>query len=103
MSKTFRVEIGGRDLSFETGRLPSKPAAPFYEIGESAVLVTAVISDDMREGIDFLPLTVDYLEKAYAAAGCRWVLPREIGRPSEKETLTSRFIDRPLRPLFPRG
>jgi polyribonucleotide nucleotidyltransferase len=72
--------------------------------GESAVLVTAVISDSVREGIDFLPLTVDYLERAYAAGRVPGgFFRREIGRPSEKETLTSRLIDRPMRPLFPKG
>jgi polyribonucleotide nucleotidyltransferase len=72
--------------------------------GESAVLVTAVISDQKREGIDFLPLTCDYLEKAYAAGRVPGgFFRREIGRPSEKETLTSRLIDRPVRPLFPKG
>jgi polyribonucleotide nucleotidyltransferase len=105
MSKTFSVEVGGRDLQFETGRLAQQASGSvLVRYGESAVLVTAVISDDMREGIDFLPLTVDYLEKAYAAGRVPGgFFRREIGRPSEKETLTSRFIDRPLRPLFPKG
>jgi polyribonucleotide nucleotidyltransferase len=72
--------------------------------GENAVLVTAVMSDSPREGIDFLPLTVDYMERAYAAGRVPGsFFRREIGRPSEKETLTSRFIDRPMRPLFPKG
>lgn len=104
MSKTFKVEVGGRELSFETGHLAQQASgAVLVRYGESAVLVTAVISDDMREGIDFLPLTVDYLEKAYAAGRVPGgFFRREIGRPSEKETLTSRFIDRPLRPLFPK-
>jgi polyribonucleotide nucleotidyltransferase len=72
--------------------------------GENAVLVTAVMSDTVREGIDFLPLTVDYMERAYAAGRVPGsFFRREIGRPSEKETLTSRLIDRPMRPLFPKG
>jgi polyribonucleotide nucleotidyltransferase len=67
-------------------------------------LVTAVVSDREREGIDFLPLTVDYLEMAYAAGRIPGgFFRRELGRPSEKETLTSRLIDRPMRPLFPKG
>ena len=105
MSKTFSVEIGGRDLSFETGRLAQQASGSvLVRYGENTVLVTAVISDDTREGIDFLPLTVDYMEKAYAAGRVPGgFFRREIGRPSEKETLTSRFIDRPLRPLFPKG
>ncbi len=105
MSKTFSVEVGGRDLSFETGRLAQQASGSvLVRYGESTVLVTAVISDDTREGIDFLPLTVDYMEKAYAAGRVPGgFFRREIGRPSEKETLTSRFIDRPCRPLFPKG
>ena len=105
MPKIFKVEIGGRDLSFETGRLAQQASGSvLVRYGESTVLVAAVISDDTREGIDFLPLTVDYMEKAYAAGRVPGgFFRREIGRPSEKETLTSRFIDRPLRPLFPKG
>ncbi len=105
MSKTFTVEIGGRDLHFETGRLAQQASGSvLVRYGESAVLVTAMISDDVREGIDFLPLTCDYIEKAYAAGRVPGgFFRREIGRPSEKETLTSRFIDRPLRPLFAKG
>jgi polyribonucleotide nucleotidyltransferase len=105
MPKIFKVENAGRDLSFETGRLAQQASGSvLVRYGESAVLVTTVISEVMREGIDFLPLTVDYLEKAYAAGRVPGgFFRREIGRPSEKETLTSRFIDRPLRPLFPKG
>jgi polyribonucleotide nucleotidyltransferase len=105
MSKIFKVEVGGTDLSFETGLLAQQASGSvLVRYGESAVLVTAVISDQEREGIDFLPLTVDYLEKAYAAGRVPGgFFRREIGRPSEKETLTSRLIDRPLRPLFPKG
>ena len=105
MSKVFKVEIGGRELSFETGRLAQQAnGSVLVRHGESAVLVTAVISDNEREGIDFLPLTVDYKEMAYASGRIPGgFFRREIGRPSDKETLTSRFIDRPLRPLFPKG
>jgi polyribonucleotide nucleotidyltransferase len=105
MAKTYSVEIGGRDLHFETGRLAQQASGSvLVRYGENAVLVTAVMSDFPREGIDFLPLTVDYMEKAYAAGRVPGsFFRREIGRPSEKETLTSRFIDRPMRPLFPKG
>ena len=105
MSKTYRVQIGDKDLIFEVGKLAQQAnGSVLVRHGESAVLVTAVISEMMREGIDFLPLTVDYLEKAYAAGHIPGgFFRREIGRPSEKETLTSRLIDRPLRPLFPKG
>jgi polyribonucleotide nucleotidyltransferase len=105
MAKTYSVEIGGRDLHFETGRLAQQASGSvLVRYGESAVLVTAVMSDSVREGIDFLPLTVDYMERAYAAGRVPGgFFRREIGRPSEKETLTSRLIDRPMRPLFPKG
>jgi polyribonucleotide nucleotidyltransferase len=105
MSNIFKIEVGGRDLSFETGRLAQQASGSvLVRYGESAVLVTAVISESTREGIDFLPLTVDYMEKAYAAGRVPGsFFRREIGRPSEKETLTSRLIDRPVRPLFPKG
>lgn len=105
MAKIYSVEIGGRDLHFETGRLAQQASGSvLVRYGENAVLVTAVMSDSPREGIDFLPLTVDYMERAYAAGRVPGgFFRREIGRPSEKETLTSRFIDRPLRPLFPKG
>jgi len=105
MSTTYEVEVGGRTLSFEIGRMAFQASgAVVVRYGETAVLVTAVMSDRPREGIDFLPLTCDYLEMAYAAGRIPGgFFRREIGRPSEKETLTSRLIDRPLRPLFPKG
>ncbi|MCG2773648.1 MAG: polyribonucleotide nucleotidyltransferase [Desulfobacterales bacterium] len=105
MAKKYTVEIGGRDLYFETGQLAQQASGSvLVRYGENAVLVTAVMSDSVREGIDFLPLTVDYMERAYAAGRVPGsFFRREIGRPSEKETLTSRLIDRPMRPLFPKG
>ncbi len=105
MPQTFAVEVGGRTLSFETGKMAGQAnGAVFVKYGETGVLVTAVASDRLREGIDFLPLTVDYLEMSYAAGRIPGsFFRREIGRPSEKETLTSRLIDRPIRPLFPKG
>ncbi len=105
MPQTFAVEVGGRTLSFETGKMAAQAnGAVFVKYGETGVLVTAVASDRLREGIDFLPLTVDYLEMSYAAGRIPGsFFRREIGRPSEKETLTSRLIDRPIRPLFPKG
>lgn len=105
MSRTFAIEVGGRRLAFETGKMAWQAnGAVFAQYGETGVLVTAVASDRIREGIDFLPLTVDYLEMSYAAGRIPGgFFRREIGRPSEKETLTSRLIDRPIRPLFPKG
>ena len=105
MSTTYSLEVGERTLSFEIGRMAYQAnGAVVVRSGETTVLVTAVMSERPREGVDFLPLTCDYLEMAYAAGRIPGgFFRREIGRPSEKETLTSRLIDRPLRPLFPKG
>ena len=105
MVQVVTTEINGRTLSIETGRVAKQAGgAVLVQYGETIVLVTVVSSSDIREGIDFLPLTVDYQEMAYAAGKIPGsFFRREIGRPSEKETLTSRLIDRPLRPLFPKG
>jgi polyribonucleotide nucleotidyltransferase len=105
MATTYSIELGGRTLSFELGRMAFQASgAVLVRYGETTVLVTAVMSERPREGVDFLPLTCDYLEMAYAAGRIPGgFFRREIGRPSEKETLTSRLIDRPLRPLFPKG
>lgn len=105
MVNVVTTEINGRALSIETGRVAKQASgAVLVQYGETIVLVTVVSSNDIREGIDFLPLTVDYQEMAYAAGRIPGsFFRREIGRPSEKETLTSRLIDRPLRPLFPKG
>ena len=105
MPKTFTVEVGGRILTFETGKMAAQASgAVFATYGETGVLITAVGSERLREGIDFLPLTVDYMEMSYAAGRIPGgFFRREIGRPSEKETLTSRLIDRPSAPYFPRA
>lgn len=105
MVHVVTTEINGKTLSIETGRVAKQASgAVLVQYGETIVLVTVVSSNDIREGIDFLPLTVDYQEMAYAAGRIPGsFFRREIGRPSEKETLTSRLIDRPLRPLFPKG
>ncbi|TSA10071.1 MAG: polyribonucleotide nucleotidyltransferase [Deltaproteobacteria bacterium] len=105
MMKRFSTELSGRVLTIEAGKLAKQAGgAVTVSYGETVVLVTAVSSVQVREGIDFLPLTVDYREMLYAAGRIPGsFFRREIGRPSEKETLTSRLIDRPLRPLFPKG
>jgi len=77
--------------------------ATLVSYGETVVLVTAVVAPEVREGIDFVPLTVDYREKAYAAGKIPGGFFKREGRPSEREVLTSRLIDRPIRPLFPKG
>ncbi len=104
MEKLLETEIGGRTLSIQTGKLAKQASgAVLVQYGETMVLVTVVSANDERPG-DFLPLTVEYQEKIYAAGRIPGnYFRREIGRPSEKETLTARLIDRPIRPLFPKG
>src|SRR5579863_298875 len=99
------VELaGGKRLVFETGRMAKQASgAAFVTLGETVVLATAVASPDPREGIDFFPLTVDYREYTYAGGRIPGGFIKREGRPSEKEILTARQIDRPVRPLFPDG
>ncbi len=99
------TQLNGMSFWMETGRIAKQAnGSVLAGMGETVVLVTAVTSGEVREGIDFLPLLVDYQEMYYAAGRIPGsYFRREIGRPSEKETLTSRFIDRPLRPRFPDG
>ncbi len=99
-----RCNLGGRDFIVETGAVAKQAdGAVLVTFGESIVLVTATASRTIREGIDFFPLVVDYQEMAYAAGKIPGGFFKREGRPSEKEILTSRLIDRPLRPLFPKG
>src|ERR1700735_456362 len=95
---------GGKSLAFETGKLAKQAhGSVVVRIGESVVLATAVANPDPREGIDFFPLTVDYREYTYAGGRIPGGFIKREGRPSEREILTSRQIDRPIRPLFPEG
>jgi polyribonucleotide nucleotidyltransferase len=95
---------GGKQLSFETGKLAKQAhGAVVVRIGETVVLATATANPDPREGIDFFPLTVDYREYTYAGGRFPGGFIKREGRPSEREILTSRQIDRPIRPLFPDG
>ena len=95
---------GGKSLAFETGKLAKQAhGSVVVRIGESVVLATAVSNPDPREGIDFFPLTVDYREYTYAGGRIPGGFIKREGRPSEREILTSRQIDRPIRPLFPEG
>jgi polyribonucleotide nucleotidyltransferase len=101
-----RVELdwGGRKLVLETGRIARQAdGAVLATYGETTVLATAVAAKSPREGVDFLPLTVDYQEKYYAAGRIPGGYFKREGRPTEKETLVSRLIDRPIRPLFADG
>ena len=105
MAHPFAVEdtIGGRKLSIETGKLAAQAgAAVTLRCGDTIVLVTTCISPQPREGVDFLPLTVDYEERLYAAGKIPGGFIRREGRPSEEAILTSRLTDRPLRPLLPK-
>ncbi len=104
MNKPISVsaEIGGKTLTIETGKLAKQAGGSVtVRVGDSVVLVTAVVAPKPKEGIDFLPLTVDYVEKTFAAGKIPGGFFKREGKPTEKETLTSRFIDRPIRPLFP--
>ena len=104
MYKKIEMEYYGRPLSIETGRLAKQTSgAALVQYGETVVLVTAVASDSPREGIDFFPLTVDYQERTYAAGKIPGGFFKREGRPAEREVLTSRIVDRAIRPLFPKG
>ena len=106
MFDIHRVELdwGGRKLTLETGRIARQAdGAVLATYGETTVLATVVAAKQPREGVDFLPLTVDYQEKFYAAGRIPGGYFKREGRPTEKETLVSRLIDRPVRPLFADG
>ncbi|MDH4162436.1 MAG: polyribonucleotide nucleotidyltransferase [Nitrospirota bacterium] len=104
MATTVEAEIGGKRLILETGIMAKQASgAVVARYGDTVVLATAVASKVERENVDFLPLTVDYQEKAYSAGRIPGGFFKREGRQSEKEILTSRLIDRPMRPLFPDG
>ena len=97
-------ELGNRQVTIETGGVARQAtAAVTVTIGDTVVLVTTVARKEAKPGMDFFPLTINYQEKAYAAGKIPGGFPRREGRPANHETLTSRLIDRPLRPLFPKG
>lgn len=101
-TKTF--QYGNHEVTLETGEIARQAdGAVMVGMGNTRVLVTAVAARSAKEGQDFFPLTVNYQEKAYAAGKIPGGFLKREGRPSEKETLTSRLIDRPIRPLFPKG
>jgi polyribonucleotide nucleotidyltransferase len=105
MEQRFHAEIGGKTFSISSGKIAKQASGSvIVQLGETMVLVTVVAEKKGREGLDFLPLTVEYQEKIYSAGRIPGnYFRREIGRPSEKEILTCRLIDRPIRPLFPKG
>ncbi len=101
---TKSIQYGAHTLTLETGEIGRQAdASVVVRYGDTVVLVTAVAKTTVKEGQDFFPLTVDYQEKTYAAGKIPGGFFKREGRPSEKETLTSRLIDRPIRPLFPDG
>jgi polyribonucleotide nucleotidyltransferase len=101
---TRELTIGSKTLSFETGKLAKQAGGSvIVRYGDSVVLVTACRAANERQGIDFLPLTVDYREYTYASGRIPGGFFKREGKPAEKEVLTSRCIDRPIRPLFPAG
>ncbi len=105
MEKVFKTDIGGREFVISAGKVAKQAhGSVIVQHGETVVLVTAVAAKDPKEDATFLPLTVEYQERIYAAGRIPGnYFRREIGRPSEKETLTCRLIDRPVRPLFEEG
>src|SRR3569833_3208443 len=104
MKQTFEVDLDGRVISIETGHIAKQASGSVVvRSGDSVVLVTACAADNPKPGQGFFPLTVDYREYTYAAGKIPGGFIKREGRPSEKEILTSRLIDRPIRPLFPEG
>src|SRR5246127_3119634 len=98
------LPLGAQTLRFETGKLAKQAGGSvMVRYGDSVVLVTACAAPSAREGIDFLPLTVDYREYTYASGRIPGGFFKREGKPAEKEVLTSRVIDRPIRPLFSSG
>ena len=104
MSHTVEIDLGGRTITLETGKMARQAnGAVVVRSGDSAVLVSACMAHDPKPGAGFFPLTVDYREYTYAAGKIPGGFIKREGRLSEKEVLTSRLIDRPIRPLFPEG
>src|SRR5499433_1174741 len=98
------INLGGREFTIETGRIAKQAdGAVLVSQGETVVLVAAVSARQPKEGVDFFPLTVDYREYGYAAGRIPGGYFKREGRPTEKEVLTCRLIDRPIRPLFAEG
>ena len=103
MFKTYSMELAGRTLTIETGKMAGLAnGSVLVKYGETTVLVNATASKEPKEGIDFFPLSVEYNERLYAVGKIPGGFTKREGKPSEKAILTSRAIDRPLRPLFPK-
>ena len=103
MERIFKTEIAGRPLVVETGKIAQfANGSVLIRYGETVVLSTVTAAAEPKEGIDFFPLSVDYEEKLYAVGKIPGGFLKREGRPGEKAILTSRVIDRPIRPLFPK-
>src|SRR5918999_3726641 len=104
MSHIYQVEVGGRSLIIETGRLATQAQGSItVALGETVVLVTACVTPEPRTDIDFFPLTIDFEERLYAVGKIPGAFMRREGRPSTDAVLAGRMTDRALRPLFPKG
>ena len=102
--KVFSTELAGRPLSIEFGKYAQQAnGSAFVRYGETVVMVNVTMSEKARDGVDFFPLSVDFEEKQYSVGKIPGGFIKREGRPTEKATLTCRLIDRPLRPLFPKG
>src|SRR5262249_7494238 len=104
MERRVEIALGDQILKIETGKLAKQAdGAALAQYGDTVVLVTACFEKDPKEAADFFPLTVDYRENTYAAGKIPGGFFKREGKPTEKEVLTSRLIDRSIRPLFPEG
>src|ERR1700687_5602829 len=104
MLQTVEIDLDGQKITLETGKIAKQASGSVVaRSGESVVLLTACSNEAPKPGAGFFPLTVDYREYSYAAGKFPGGFIKREGRPSEKEILTSRLIDRPIRPLFPEG
>ena len=103
MSKIYETEVAGRPLSLEFGKVAGLAnGSVIVRYGDTVVISCATASDKPRDGIDFFPLSIDYEEKMYAVGKIPGGFNRREGKPSDHAILTSRVIDRPMRPLFPK-
>src|SRR5213596_2737641 len=104
MSEKITAQVGDKQITLETGRIAKQAdGAVTVQLGETIIITAAVGAIKAKEGQDFFPLQVDYRERASAAGKFPGGYFKREGRPTEKEILTSRLIDRPIRPLFPQG
>src|SRR3979490_2020788 len=104
MLQTVEIDLDGQKITLETGKIAKQAhGSVVVRSGESVVLVTACANEEPKVGANFFPLTVDYREYTYSAGRFPGGFIKREGRPTEKEVLTCRLIDRPIRPLFPEG